>query len=103
MRFVIAVLAGLIGLALGWIIAAFAFLAIGGLVGVSDFEGKRAMLAFFGAGPIGGVAGLIAGIWASRNFKAGRKPTLMTLFIAAALLVLAANKAWRLQNFVTGA
>lgn len=103
MRFVIAVLAGMIGLALGWIIAAFAFLAIGGLVGVSDFEGKRAMLAFFGAGPIGGVAGLVAGVWTSRKFRAGRQPTLLTLVIAAALLVLAANKVWRLQSFVSGA
>jgi hypothetical protein len=43
---VIAILAGVIGLALGWIAAAFAFLGIGSLVGVSDFEGQRAMLAF---------------------------------------------------------
>jgi hypothetical protein len=102
-RFVIAILAGVIGLALGWIITAFAFLAIGGLVGVSDFEGKRAMLAFFGAGPIGGVAGFIAGIWASHKFRAGRQPTLLTLAIVAALLVLAANKVMRLQNLVNGA
>jgi hypothetical protein len=64
-RFLVAILAGVIGLALGWVVAAFGFLAIGSLAGVSDFEGKRAMLAFFGAGPIGGVLGLIAGLWAA--------------------------------------
>ena len=54
MRFVVAALFGVIGLVLGWIIAAFAFLGIGSLAGVSDFEGKRAMLAFLAAGPTGG-------------------------------------------------
>lgn len=63
MKFVIAILAGLFGLAIGWIVAAFGFLIIGGMVGVSDFEGQRAMLAFFAVGPIGGVVGLVAGTW----------------------------------------
>jgi hypothetical protein len=62
-KFVIAILAGLFGLAIGWIVAAFGFLIIGGMVGVSDFEGQRAMLAFFAVGPIGGVVGLVAGAW----------------------------------------
>ncbi len=63
MRYALAVLAGLFGLALGWAIAAFAFLGIGGLAGVSDFEGQRAMTAFFAAGPVGGLLGLFAGLW----------------------------------------
>jgi hypothetical protein len=102
-RIVIAILAGVIGLALGWIAAAFAFLGIGSLVGVSDFEGQRAMLAFFAAGPVGGLVGLIGGIWAARRLRAGRRPTLLTLIIAASLLMLAANKVWRLQHLVGGA
>jgi hypothetical protein len=102
-RYVIAALAGVIGLALGWIVAAFAFLGIGSLVGVSDFEGQRAMMAFFAAGPVGGAVGLIGGIWASWRLRAGRRPTLLTLVIAAALLVLAASKVWRLQHLVGGA
>jgi hypothetical protein len=64
-RYVIALLAGLLGLVVGWAIAAFAFLGIGGLIGVSDFEGKRAMLAFFAVGPVGGLTGFIAGLWAA--------------------------------------
>ena len=69
MKYVIAALAGVFGLALGWIVAAFGFLIIGGMVGVSDFEGQRAMLAFFAVGPVGGVVGLIAGIWAALKFR----------------------------------
>lgn len=100
MRYVVAFLAGVIGLALGWIVAAFAFLFIGGLVGVSDFEGQRAMLAFFAVGPVGGLIGLIAGVWLSRKFRHRRQPTLLTLVIAAALLILAADRVWRLQHYV---
>ncbi len=69
MKFVIAILAGLFGLAIGWIVAAFGFLIIGGIVGVSDFEGQRAMLAFFAVGPIGGLIGLVAGIWVAIKFR----------------------------------
>ena len=65
MRYVVAVLAGVLGLALGWAVAAFGFLAVGGVLGVSDFEGKRAMLAFFAAGPVGGFAGLVIGLLAA--------------------------------------
>jgi len=68
-KFVIAILAGLFGLAIGWIVAAFGFLIIGGIVGVSDFEGQRAMLAFFAVGPIGGLIGLVAGIWVAIKFR----------------------------------
>ncbi len=69
MRAIIAVLAGLVGLVLGWAIAAFGFLIVGGLLGVSDFEGQRAMLAFFAIGPIGGLIGLVLGVWLSRKIK----------------------------------
>ena len=69
MNYVIAALAGVFGLVLGWAVAAFGFLVIGGMAGVSDFEGQRAMLAFFAVGPVGGVVGLIAGIWASLKFR----------------------------------
>lgn len=75
MRIIVAVLAGVVGLVLGWAIAAFGFLIVGGFLGVSDFEGQRAMLAFFAIGPIGGVIGLILGIWTSRRIKSAERPT----------------------------
>jgi hypothetical protein len=70
-RVIVAVLAGVVGLAVGWAVAAFGALIIGGLLSVSDFEGQRAMVAFFAIGPVGGVIGLILGIWASRRIKFG--------------------------------
>ena len=63
MTFILAVLGGILGAALGWTAAAFAALVISGYLGVSDFEGARAMGAIWGFGPIGGFVGLIGGIW----------------------------------------
>lgn len=72
MAYVPALLAGIVGLVLGWLVAAFGTLAIGGALGLSDFEGERAMVAFFAIGPVGGLIGLILGIWTSRKIRAGR-------------------------------
>lgn len=63
MKYVVAGLAGITGLVLGWIIAAVATLTFGSAFGLKDFEGERAMVAFFGIGPVGGLIGLILGIW----------------------------------------
>jgi hypothetical protein len=59
----LAILGGLLGLILGWIAAAAATLIIGSALGASEFEGALSMQAFFGAGPLGGLIGLAAGIW----------------------------------------
>lgn len=53
----------LAGAILGWIAAAAATLLLGGMFGLTEFEGQRSMTAIFGIGPIGGVAGLVAGLW----------------------------------------
>lgn len=63
MTYILAAPAGLIGAAAGWFVAAMATIVMGGWLGVSDFEGSRGMLAVWGIGPLGGLAGLIAGIW----------------------------------------
>ena len=63
MRFILAVLVALVGLVLGWLAAAFGTLALGGAFGLSDFEGERAMTAFFAIGPLGGLIGLVLGVW----------------------------------------
>jgi hypothetical protein len=53
----------LAGVVIGWIAAAAATILLGGMFGLTEFEGQRSMTAMFGAGPVGGVIGLIAGLW----------------------------------------
>ncbi len=59
MRFVLGLLSGLIGMLAGWSGLAALVVALSG----PDRDGGIAMGAFFNIGPIGGVAGFIAGIW----------------------------------------
>jgi hypothetical protein len=68
MAYLISILAGIAGAAAGWMAAAAGGMLIMGLAGVSDFEGARAMGSFFVIGPIGGILGLIAGIWLALRF-----------------------------------
>ncbi|WP_072396341.1 hypothetical protein [Hyphomicrobium sp. CS1GBMeth3] len=63
MRAVIVLVAGLLGTVAGWVIAACATIAFGGAFGLTEFEGERSMTAVFGIGPVGGLVGLIAGLW----------------------------------------
>ncbi len=62
MTYFLAILAGIAGAAAGWFGTGMAAAAIAGMFGMSDFEGGRAMFAFWGIAPIGGIIGLIAGI-----------------------------------------
>jgi hypothetical protein len=55
----LAILAGAIGAVLGWLITGLAAVYFAGLADVSDMEGGRAMTAFFGIAPFGGLAGLL--------------------------------------------
>lgn len=59
MRIILGLLSGLLGALAGW--SALAALVI--MLAGPDRDGGTAMGAFFNIGPIGGVAGLIAGIW----------------------------------------
>lgn len=68
----IAILGGLIGAALGWIAAAALALFLSSTYGVSDFEGARAMGAIFFVGPMGGLVGLIAGVWLALRLRTGQ-------------------------------
>jgi hypothetical protein len=58
-----AVLAGIIGTVFGCIIAIFLSYAVMGALGVSDFEGMRAMTSALTFGPLGALLGLGFGIW----------------------------------------
>ncbi len=69
MTYLIAVIAGIIGAALGWIVAAALALLIGNLLEVSNFEGGLGMLAVLGFGPIGGLIGLVAGVWFTLRWR----------------------------------
>ena len=62
MTLLLSLLAGIVGAVVGWAAAAALTMLLGGLIGVSDFEGGRGMLAIWGIGPLGGLAGLVAGI-----------------------------------------
>jgi MFS family permease len=59
MRIILGLLSGLLGMLAGWF--GLAFLIVG--LSAPDREGGTAMSAFFDIGPIGGVVGLIAGVW----------------------------------------
>jgi hypothetical protein len=66
------ILGGLVGAIVGWVSAAAATLLLGGLFGLTEFEGQRSMTAIFAIGPVGGVIGLIAGLalgwrWSRRS------------------------------------
>jgi hypothetical protein len=72
MRLVLGFLSGLLGALAGW--AGLAALVV--LIAGPDRDGGIAMGAFFDIGPIGGVAGLIAGIWLFVRFGLVRPPLL---------------------------
>lgn len=59
MRFILGLLSGLIGMLAGWFGLALLVIALWG----SGPDGGTAMGAFFQIGPLGGLVGLIAGIW----------------------------------------
>lgn len=73
MTYLLAIAGGIAGAALGWFIAAAVALAAAGALGVSDFEGGRAMQAMWGVGPIGGLIGLVAGAWLVLRYHGGHK------------------------------
>lgn len=71
MRFILGFLSALLGALAGW--SALAALVV--MLAGPDRDGGIAMGAFFDIGPIGGVAGLIAGIWLFVRFGLVRNAT----------------------------
>jgi hypothetical protein len=67
-----AIVGGFLGVVAGFVATVVVSLIIMGLLGVSDFEGGRAMAAVWGFGPIGGLIGLILGIWLALRLAGGR-------------------------------
>jgi MFS family permease len=105
MTFLLAMLGGAVGATLGWVIAALLTIWIGGLAGVSDFEGGRGMLAVFGIGPIGGLIGLVLGIWLTLRWRGERGLPRLGLkipLVIAAIGALAAGGFWLALEQRTG-
>ena len=73
-----AVLGGILGMIVGYFVAALLSSVIMGWYGVTDFEGARGMGAAFVFGPMGGLAGLVGGIWLGLRLG-GKQPVGRTL------------------------
>ncbi len=71
MTYVFAILAGVVGAVVGWFVAGYFSGLIAGAAGMSDFEGGRGMFSFLVVGPIGGLIGLVAGVWLVLRFHGG--------------------------------
>src|SRR5262249_61875694 len=72
MRYLGAVVAGMVGAAAGWFVTAALAAWIASLAGMSDFEGERAMFAGLFVGPIGGLVCMILAVWGTLRIGKGR-------------------------------
>jgi hypothetical protein len=101
MTFLLSLLAGIVGAAAGWVAAAALTILLGGYLGVSDFEGGRGMLAVWGIGPLGGLAGLLLGIVLVLRMRGGYRAggiAWRTPLVVAAILAIAAAGLWWLYE-----
>lgn len=97
MTYVIALLAGLVGAVLGYVVSGAATAIIGEFLGVSNFEGSLGMLAFFGVAPIGGFIGLVVGVWLAlrqRGHRGGRALSWRIPSVLAGIAALVASGSW---------
>lgn len=62
MRFVLIALGAVAGTIVGAAAGMFLVLTFGSALGLSDFEGERAMTAAFLGGPVGGIVGAGSGV-----------------------------------------
>jgi hypothetical protein len=62
MRIFGAIVGAIIGIIAGYAVAAFLSYVLMGWLGVSDFEGERAMTSAFAWGPLGSLLGLALGV-----------------------------------------
>jgi hypothetical protein len=93
MKYLVPSIAGILGLAAGWIIAAAVLIGLSALLGVVDRDGGLAMMAFFGLGPFAGLIGLIAGVWLALRHSNRRSLAALATHVAATLLIVAALSA----------
>lgn len=94
MTYIFALLAGLVGAAVGWAAAAMIGIGIAGAIGMADPDGAARLFALFGVGPLGGVLGLILGITVAlrhRGYKRFRAIAARALVVVIAVGGLAAG------------
>lgn len=89
MKFLAPSIAGILGLAAGWISAVVVLLGLSAVMGVVDRDGGLAMMAFFGIGPIAGLIGLIAGVWLALRRQNQKSIAVLAAHVAVALLIVA--------------
>lgn len=110
MTYVFAFLAAILGATAGF----FAFAALGSvfapLLGVSSFEGAAGYFAVFVLGPLGGLAGLVIGLWLVFRYKgghrsfsavAGRGAAVIAAIVATAAIAVQLKLATS-ENFASG-
>jgi hypothetical protein len=87
------VLAALLGAVAGAVIGGFGSYVVMGALGVSDFEGMRAVTAFIVFAPLGAIIGLVVGIVLARKIGPKRivLPLLAALVGGATIATFAAN------------
>jgi hypothetical protein len=88
------VLAGMVFAIAGAVAGMLGSYMVMGVLGVSDFEGMRAMTAFVLFAPLGAIVGLALGVPLTLRFGAGRTvpPVLATLLVGAAVLALSSPR-----------
>jgi hypothetical protein len=86
MNYALAILAGMLGALLGWLLTGALAAWVAGLFGMSDFEGGRGMFAFLAVGPLGGLLCMILSVWLVLRRRHGRAPLAPALARLAAVL-----------------
>ena len=87
MTYVLALIAGIVGAAIGWFATAALAGWIAGAMGMSDFEGQRGMFAFFVVGPLGGLVCMFLSAWLVLRMREGRASVGRTVLHLALVLV----------------
>ncbi|MGE0584193.1 MAG: hypothetical protein AB7O39_03585 [Flavobacteriaceae bacterium] len=85
MNYVAAGLAGIAGTIIGWLVAAFLAVGLGGVLGIGEREGALAMTAFFAIGPVGGLIGLILAVWLLMRWRRRHTMAVTAGHLAAAI------------------
>jgi MFS family permease len=71
MTYILAFIAGVAGAAAGYVLAAALGAVLAPMLGIPSFEGAAAYFAGFLVGPIGGLLGLVLGLWLVFRYKGG--------------------------------